>query len=75
MSTVNQAGPHKGGGVSSTSDRTRGLNTRGKQDNTEWSPFDDLALEYDAWFDREESLVFSIEAQAFKSLLPTLPAP
>ena len=42
---------------------------------TEWSPFDDLALEYDAWFDREGSLIFSIEVRAFKSLLSTLPKP
>jgi len=45
------------------------------QNNTEWSPFDDLALEYDAWFDREGSLIFFIEVRAFKSLLPSLPRP
>jgi SAM-dependent methyltransferase len=39
------------------------------------SPFDDLAREYDAWFDKEGSLVYFIEVQAFKSLLPTLPKP
>ncbi|NQT74499.1 MAG: class I SAM-dependent methyltransferase [Chloroflexi bacterium] len=39
------------------------------------SPFDDLAPEYDAWFDGEGSFVFSIEVHAFKSLLPTLPKP
>jgi SAM-dependent methyltransferase len=39
------------------------------------SPFDNLAGEYDAWFDNEGSLIFSIEVQAFKLLLPTLPRP
>jgi SAM-dependent methyltransferase len=39
------------------------------------SPFDDLALEYDAWFDKEGSLIFFIEVQAFKALLPSLPRP
>jgi SAM-dependent methyltransferase len=46
-----------------------------KRQNTEWSPFDDLAAEYDAWFDREGSLIFFIEVQAFKLLLPSLPKP
>jgi SAM-dependent methyltransferase len=39
------------------------------------SPFDDLAREYDAWFDGEGSLIFSTEVQAFKKLLPSLPKP
>jgi SAM-dependent methyltransferase len=39
------------------------------------SPFDDLALEYDAWFDKEGSLIFFIEVQAFRTLLPSLPKP
>ena len=39
------------------------------------SPFDDLALEYDAWFDGEGSLIFFIEVQAFRELLPSLPKP
>lgn len=46
-----------------------------KRQNTQWSPFDDLAAEYDAWFEREGSLIFFIEVQAFKSLLPSLPKP
>ena len=53
----------------------RGSNTWGRQNKTEWSPFDDLAPEYDAWFDREGNLIFLIEVQAFKSLLPSLPKP
>ena len=59
--------------MSSTNYPTHGLHTRNRQKNTEWSPFDDLAMEYDAWFDKEGSLIFFIEVQAFKSLLPTLP--
>jgi SAM-dependent methyltransferase len=39
------------------------------------SPFDDLAQEYDAWFDKEGSLIFFIEVQAFRELLPFLPKP
>jgi SAM-dependent methyltransferase len=39
------------------------------------SPFDDLAKEYDAWFDKDGSLVYFIEVQAIKSLLPSLPKP
>jgi len=30
------------------------------------SPFDNLASEYDAWFDKEGSLIFFVEVQAFK---------
>jgi SAM-dependent methyltransferase len=37
------------------------------------SPFDDLAKEYDAWFDEEGSLIFSNEVKAFQPLLPYLP--
>ena len=39
------------------------------------SPFDDLAQEYDAWFDREGSPIFFIEVQAFRELVPFLPKP
>jgi len=38
-------------------------------------PFDELAAEYDAWFDREGKPIFSIEVQAFRRLLPSLPKP
>jgi len=75
MSTLNPMGSHNGGGMSSPNYQIRGSNTRRRQNKTEWSPFDDLALEYDAWFDREGSLIFFIEVQAFKSLLPSLPKP
>jgi SAM-dependent methyltransferase len=40
-----------------------------------YSPFEDLASEYDAWFDGEGSLIFSNELQAFRALLPSLPKP
>jgi len=59
----------------STNYRTRGSNTKGRQKNTEWSPFDNLALEYDAWFDREGKPVFAIEVLAFHEVLPSLPKP
>lgn len=39
------------------------------------SPFDDLASEYDAWFDTEGSLTFAIEVKAFQAVLPLLPKP
>jgi len=46
-----------------------------KQSNSDVSPFDDLAPEYDAWFDEEGSLIFFIEVKAFRALLPSLPKP
>jgi SAM-dependent methyltransferase len=46
-----------------------------KEDKNHSSPFDELASEYDAWFDKDGSLIFFIEVQAFKSLLPALPKP
>ena len=75
MSTVNPTSSHDGVGMSSTNYQTRGSNIRGRQNKTEWSPFDDLALEYDAWFDKEGSLIFFTEVRAFRELLPILPKP
>ena len=46
-----------------------------KQNNSAVSPFNDLAAEYDAWFDKEGSLIFFIEVQAFKGLLLAMPRP
>jgi len=43
--------------------------------NTEVSVFDDLAHEYDAWFEKEGRTIFAIEVRAFKRLLPALPKP
>jgi SAM-dependent methyltransferase len=45
------------------------------QERSGLSPFDDLAAEYDAWFDGEGSLIFSIEARAFQEVLHSLPRP
>jgi SAM-dependent methyltransferase len=38
-------------------------------------PFDELAREYDAWFDKAGSLIFHIETKAFREILTTLPKP
>lgn len=46
-----------------------------KQNSGLFSPFDELALEYDAWFDGDGRLIFFIEVQAFQMLLPSLPKP
>jgi len=52
-----------------------GVRKRARINSTDFSPFDELALEYDAWFDKDGSLIFFIEVQAFKALLPDLPKP
>lgn len=75
MNTVRLKSSHKGARVSSTNHRTPRPMVGMKRNNSYSSPFDDLALEYDAWFDREGSLIFFIEVQAFRELLPTLPKP
>jgi len=46
-----------------------------RRKSSSFSPFDELALEYDAWFDGEGSLIFFNEVQAFRTLLPSLPKP
>jgi SAM-dependent methyltransferase len=61
--------------MSPTGYQTRKSNTGRRQNNIEWSPFDDLATEYDAWFDKDGRLIFFIEVQAFRELLPSLPKP
>ena len=61
--------------MSSTNYTARQPKAEMKIDNGDVSPFDNLALEYDTWFDREGSLIFSIEVQAFRELLPSLPKP
>jgi SAM-dependent methyltransferase len=43
--------------------------------STGFSPFDELAPEYDAWFDGEGSQIFFNEVQAFRTVLPSLPKP
>lgn len=39
------------------------------------SPFNYLASAYDAWFEDKGKLIFPIEIQAFKQVLPSLPKP
>jgi SAM-dependent methyltransferase len=48
---------------------------RARLNSTGFSPFNEMASEYDAWFDKDGSLIFFIEVQAFKVLLPALPRP
>jgi SAM-dependent methyltransferase len=61
--------------MSSNKHRTLERNAAIRWPNGSLSPFDDLALEYDAWFDKEGSIIFFIEVQAFRTLLPSLPKP
>ena len=37
--------------------------------------FDSVAQEYDAWFEKQGSLIFNIEVRAFREILPLLPQP
>ena len=53
----------------------RESNLRTKRNDSDISLFHDLAREYDAWFDREGRPSFSIEVQAFRDILPSLPKP
>jgi len=46
-----------------------------RDSSTGVSPFDDLALDYDTWFDEEGRLIFAIEVPAFHEVLPSLPKP
>jgi hypothetical protein len=73
MSILKLKRPHKGVRMPSTNYTTHPLESGTQIDNSNISPFDNLALEYDAWFDREGSLIFAIEVQAFRELLPSLP--
>jgi len=43
--------------------------------NTGSSLFDELAPDYDAWFEEAGKLIFAIEMQAFQGLLSSLPEP
>lgn len=40
-----------------------------------YSPFDEFASEYDAWFDEEGRRIFFVELKALQKLLPNLPKP
>ena len=44
-------------------------------ENTQEYVFSNLASEYDAWFDKEGSLIFAIEVKAFCTILRQLPKP
>jgi len=46
-----------------------------KRNNTVSSVFDELADQYDAWFDEQGKIVFDIEVRALKSILADLPKP
>ena len=61
--------------MSSINDRIRRPVGGAKQGEMDVSPFDGLASEYDAWFDKEGSRIFFIEVKAFQELLPKLPKP
>ena len=39
------------------------------------SPFDSLAMAYDAWFEEEGKLIFAIEVKALREVLALLPEP
>ena len=67
--------PNEGEETVSTKYRAQRSNIGTKRNNSGISPFDDLALEYDAWFDREGRPLFAIEVRAFQELLPSLPKP
>jgi hypothetical protein len=71
---VRLAKPSEGEEVS-TKYPGRESNVGTRRDDGDVYPFDNLALEYDAWFDKGGSLIFFIEVKAFKSLLPFLPKP
>jgi SAM-dependent methyltransferase len=61
--------------MSSTKYLSGAAKKRGRLNSTGLSPFDDMASEYDAWFDKDGSLIFFIEVQAFKTVSPSLPRP
>jgi SAM-dependent methyltransferase len=49
-----------------------GLNGRYKMND---NPFNDLAAEYDSWFDEKGKRIFEIEVKALQEILPGLPKP
>ena len=67
--------PDKGEGMLSNKHRALERNTAIRRHKSSLSFFDDLAPEYDAWFDKEGSRIFFIEVKAFQELLPKLPKP
>jgi len=49
--------------------------SRIRRSSAETSPFDDLASDYDAWFDGEGKVIFAIEVRVLQQVLPSLPEP
>jgi len=68
------AKPSEGGEVS-TKYSARESNVGTRRNDRGISPFDNLALEYDAWFEGEGKPIFAIEVSAFHEVLPSLPKP
>ena len=66
---------NEGEGTVSTKYRRREKSLGTKHNSNELSPFDELAQEYDAWFDGEGKAVFAIEVRALQEVLPPLPRP
>ena len=50
-------------------------NTGDSSQSHESSPFDNLASDYDNWFEEQGKPAFSIEVRAFQGILPLLPEP
>ncbi len=46
-----------------------------KENDTSVRPFEDLAWQYDSWYDEEGKLIFAIEADALLGVLDGLPEP
>jgi SAM-dependent methyltransferase len=59
----------------STEDLVHAIDPGAGNRDMEVNPFNDLAAEYDAWFDGEGKLIFDIEVRAFQKILPVLPKP
>lgn len=59
----------------STNHRTTRRIAETKRGKNLSSPFDDLAKEYDVWFDEDGSLFYLVELQASNSSLPALSKP
>ncbi len=72
--TLAKASKQKGKRMS-TKYRAQESNLIKRRNDVDISIFHELAREYDAWFDREGRLNFSIEVQAFRDILPSLPKP
>ncbi|MBN1160803.1 MAG: class I SAM-dependent methyltransferase [Dehalococcoidales bacterium] len=75
MSNMKPKNPHKRKRTPSTNYQAARQIAGRKQAKSLGSPFDDLAKEYDAWYDGEGSLIFANEVQAFQKILPYLPKP